>query len=165
MRSKVFQVQSNLLQGAFLQRVLIRLTKYFVRLSILLEEELQRDYLETKEYGNQLDFQVNVQLILLSLDLQYITNIHQHARIVYLGNPCRHHDHPYSINRTRHLRHAPQCLLINLYRGPLDPIQTALLKGYNNLYVMVTHSLRCRSAKFMSLATNTFFSCLWLNSS
>jgi hypothetical protein len=52
------------------------MTKYFVRLSILLEEELQRDYRETKEYENLLDFQVNVQLILLSLDLQYITNIH-----------------------------------------------------------------------------------------
>jgi hypothetical protein len=77
-------------------------------------------YLETKEYGNRLGSQVNVQLILLSLDLQYITNTHSHARIVCLGNPDRHHDHPYSINPTRHLRHAPQYLLINLYRSLLD---------------------------------------------
>jgi len=76
---------------------------------------------ETKEYGNQLDSQVNVQLILHALDLQYTTNIRLHESNVCRGNPDRHHDHPYSINRTRHLRHAPQCLLINLYIEPLDP--------------------------------------------
>jgi len=80
------------------------------------------DYRKTKEYGSLLDFQVNVQPILLSLNLQYTTNTLLHARIVCLGNPDRHHDHPYSINQTRHLRHAPQCLLINLYREPLDPV-------------------------------------------
>jgi hypothetical protein len=77
---------------------------------------------ETKEYENRLDSQVNVQLILLALDLQYITNTRLHERTVCRGNPDRHHDHPYSINRRRHLRHAPQCLLINLYRGLLDPV-------------------------------------------
>ena len=102
---------------------MIRLTKYSVHLSILpLEEELQKANRETKEYENRLDSQVNVPLILLALDLQYITNTRLHESNVYLGNPDRHHDHPYSINLTRHLRHVPQCLLINLYKGPLDPV-------------------------------------------
>ena len=164
MHSKVNQDYSSLLQGTSPLLDVIRLTKCSVHLSILpLEEVLQMENRETKGYENQLDYQVNVQLILHVLDLQYTTNIHQHARIVCLGNPCRHHDHPYSINRIRHLRHAPQCLLINLYRSLLDPVQTALLKGYNNLYVMVTHSFSSRTAEFMPLATYTFFSCLGLN--